>query len=304
MAVPRGVEAATVRDRPGSISVTGRRYMPTDSIIFISGILVCVGVGAKLVTTNLLARQKRELTDLENEVDRRHAQLEELQQQRQAAEENIEFYERRREEAGEEWPELEKELERLLESERKHLESLGYYADEEGGLPSVPHLPDETTAAPTQGDPVTATAIAVLPADLGNSDKLFLPDAIVSHLLDLGDPVLERSMLAQRLGDQGESLGTIVEKEEYFKLGSLGTLKAIAIVNTLMQGAGVASATCRVVQIPAGTILLSTTYEQPGTHDSSSDYHRLTHTARVLAESIHEALRKTANPADVAPESG
>lgn len=95
-----------------------------------------------------------------------------------------------------------------------------------------------------------------------------------------------------------------VENEEYFKLGALGALKAIAIVNTLMQGAGVASATCRVVQIPEGTILLSTTYEQPGTHENSSDYHRLTHTAQVLAESIHEALRKTANPADIAPETG
>ena len=38
-------------------------------------------------------------------------------------------------------------------------------------------------------------------------------------------------MLAKQLGDQGESLGVIVEKEEYFKLGGLGALKAIAIVS-------------------------------------------------------------------------
>ena len=278
--------------------------MPTDSIILISGILVCAGVVAKVAATSLLGRERRELKELESLVVKRHAELVELTQQREAAEENIEFFERRREEATQERPPLEKELERLLESERKHLESMGYYADAEGGVPSVPHLPDETGAVPTQGDSAAATAIAVLPADLGNSDKLFLPDAIVSRLLELGEPVLERSMLAQRLVDQGENLGPIVEKEEYFKLGGLGSLRAIVIVNTLMQGAGVASATCRVVQIPAGTILLSTTYEQPGAHENSSDYHRLSHTAQVLAESIHDALRKTANPADVAPEAG
>ena len=42
-------------------------------------------------------------------------------------------------------------------------------------------------------------------------------------------------MLSQRLVDQGENLGAIVEKEEYFKLGGLGSLKAIAIVKTLIQ---------------------------------------------------------------------
>lgn len=66
---------------------------------------------------------------------------------------------------------------------------------------------DETVSA--QGDPAVATAITVLPADLGNSNKLFLPDAIVSHLLELGEPVLERSLLTQRLGDQVERLGAI-----------------------------------------------------------------------------------------------
>ncbi len=84
--------------------------MPTDSIILISGILVCVGVGAKLVTTNFLARQKRELKDLENDVDRHHSQLEELEQQHVAAEENLEFFERRKEEATAERPQFEKEL--------------------------------------------------------------------------------------------------------------------------------------------------------------------------------------------------
>jgi hypothetical protein len=243
--------------------------MPTDSITLISGVLVCVGVGAKLVTTNLLARQKLELKDLENDVDRRRTQLEELEQQHVAAEENIEFYERRKEEGIEERATLEQELKGLFELERKHLASLGYDPDEEGVHAYVPGSHEEGGAEAADEIRAPAQTIAVLPADLVNADKLFLPDVMVSHLRD-----------------QGEDLAAIIEKEDYFKLGS------------------VASATCRLIQIPSGTILLSTTYEQPGTHGSSPEYHPLTQTAQVLAESIHDVLRTKPDPAEVAPETG
>ena len=277
--------------------------MPTDSINILSAVLVCAGVAAKLVTASMLGSQNHELKDLENECERRRRQLEDLQQQHVSAEENLEFYERRKEEGIEERAALEQELKELFELERKHLKSLGYDPDEEGVHAYVPSEHDEAGAGPEQ-DGARGLAIAVLPADLGNADKLFLPDAIVSQLLDMGEPVQERSLLAQRLRDQGEDLAIIVEKEEYFKLAATGGLKAVVVVNSLMQGAGVASATCRVVQIPSGSILLSTTYEQPGTHESSPDYHRLSQTARLLAESIHDAFQLKTTPANVAPNSG
>ena len=280
--------------------------MPTDSIILISAALVVAGVVAKVATTNFIGRQKRELVELENRSRKLQAQLEALLEQRQAAEENLEFYERRKEEANQERPPLEQELERLLDSERKHLEALGYDPDEEGVAAFVPHADMEAGATAATGT-VDARrdeprSIAVLPADLGNADKLFLPDAVVSELLGMGAEVLERSLLSQKLQEQGEQLADIIEREEYFRLGSVGALKAVVVVNTLMQGAGVASATFRVVEIPSGSIILSSTYEQPGTHERSPDFHKLTQTARVVAESIHGALRPQADPADVAPE--
>ena len=280
--------------------------MPTDSIILASFVLVIAGVVAKVATTSFLARQKRELAELESLRDKRQAQLEDLLEQRQAAEENLAFYERRKEEATAERPPLEEELEKLLENERKHLETLGYDPDEEGVETFVPHADDEA-AATTLADPAPAPdeapqSIAVLPADLGNADKLFLPDAIVSVLLELGQPVVERALLSQQLQDQGVQLADIVDREEFVKLSSVRDLRAVVVVNTLMQAGGVASATYRVVELPSGAILLSSTYEQPGAHERSEDFHKLTQTARVLAESIRGAVGQGPDPAVIQSE--
>ena len=276
--------------------------MPTDSIILISAALVVAGVVAKVATTNFIGRQKRELVELENRSRKLQAQLEALLEQRQAAEENLEFYERRKEEANQERPPLEQELERLLDSERKHLEALGYDPDEEGVAAFVPHADMEAGATAATGT-VDARrdeprSIAVLPADLGNADKLFLPDAVVSELLGMGAEVLERSLLSQKLQEQGEQLADIIDREEYVKLSSVRDLKAVVVVNSLMQTGGVASATYRVLELPSGAITLSSTYEQPGAHERSEDFHKLTQTARVLAESICGTVGQGPDPAE------
>ena len=276
--------------------------MPTDSIILASFVLVITGVVAKVATTSFLARQKHELAELENLRNKRQAQLDDLVQQRQAAEENLEFYERRKEEATAERPPLEEELEKLLENERKHLESLGYDPDEEGVEAFVAHAEGDAAATPVAGLAPTQEevpqSVAVLPADLGNADKLFLPDAIVSELLELGQPVLERSLLSQQLQDQGLQLAEIIDREEYVKLSSVRDLKAVVVVNSLMQTGGVASATYRVLELPSGAITLSSTYEQPGAHERSEDFHKLTQTARVLAESICGTVGQGPDPAE------
>lgn len=135
--------------------------------------------------------------------------------------------------------------------------------------------------------------VAVIPVTLRDPDKLFLPDALVSELLGRGANVVDRFAFNQQVEEAGEDLENVLASEHYFRLGTATDLRALIIVNSLMLGSGVGSATCRVVDLPSGKILLSTSYEQPGETERSPDFESLTTTAQVVAQAIGHVFGAT-----------
>jgi len=280
--------------------------MSLDMISWLAAILVMSAVVLKMLSGHSIGAQRREVTRLEHQRDQVREKLEETRKQRAVAGENLEFYERRRLESEDERTELQGELERLEESARKYLEMLGYddaaideairtgkLPDDDTGEEAQPEVP---AAAPQTGpseeyqrpdasiDP--ASLVAVVPPTGRDADRLFLPDAITTELLSHDVNVIDRSSLTRRILDGGEDLQSILESEQYFRLGRIIDLKALIVVNSTMRGSGVGSATCRVVELPSGRILLSASYEQPGRCEQSPDFEPLTHTAHHLAETI------------------
>ena len=137
-----------------------------------------------------------------------------------------------------------------------------------------------------------AAALVVVPARAGVADDLLLPDAITTELLEMGLNVVERTALAQQVREQGLDPAEILDREEYFKLGEIAEVSKIAIVNSTMSGGSVASATCRVIDISTGDIVVSTSYDQPAPDDPASPPHQsLTETARTIAEALRSAVR-------------
>ena len=126
---------------------------------------------------------------------------------------------------------------------------------------------------------------------MGSADRLFLPDAVVTELLSSGIDVLERAALNRMVTDMGEDLAQILEREEYFRLGQLSSVRAIVIFNSKMRGSGISTATCRIVEIPSGKIILSKSYDQPGIDERSPGFESLTQTARAMCESISSAIK-------------
>ena len=280
--------------------------MGVDTIIWLSAVLVFASVVVKMLTASFISRQKRELDLLQAELRKRQAHLETVLEQRQSVEQNLEFFERRKEEDTEALEKLREVVVGLEEADRKYVEEHGPDPDAEEleGAPVAASSGDgdsatESAADEGEGQATTdqvaaatlSSPIAVVPTTLKDPDKLFLPDAIVTELIDFGLTLIDRSVLTQKAADAGLDLGKILEGEEYFKLDAVGDIQLIAVINTRMRGNGVGSATCRVVQIPSGQIVLSTSYDQPGSTDTSADFEPLSKTARTLARSIHEVLK-------------
>ncbi|MFH1568697.1 MAG: hypothetical protein ABIL09_11930 [Gemmatimonadota bacterium] len=289
--------------------------MPLEMISWLAAVLVMGVVVIKMITGHSVGAQKSEVTRLERERDAVRERLEQARNQRGAAEDNLEFYARRLTETQQERADLLGELERFEESARKHLEFLGYddetieialrtgqlpegaLANDESRQDEPPPAPDAAAAAPAATDPVSefvseesgldlAAPVAVVPATLRDADKLFLPDAMVTELLGRGLNIIDRSALLQRARAGGEDLGSILDTEQYCRLAKFAEVRALVVVNTRMRGSGVGSATCRVVELPSGKILMSTTYEQPGPNERSPEFEPLTRTAHVLAEAV------------------
>ena len=97
-------------------------------------------------------------------------------------------------------------------------------------------------------------------------------------------------------------MASILEDEHYFRLGTVTDLRALVIVSSQMQGSGVGSATCRVVELPPGKIVLTTSYEQPGETESSPEFEPLTRTAQVIAEAIGSVFAPEPEPASDVPD--
>lgn len=286
--------------------------MSLDLVSWLAAILVLSAVVLKMLVGHAIGAQRRDLARLGNQRDQVRASLEEVRKQRGVVKENLEFYESRRLEAEEEMAESQGELEQLEESTRMDLEFLGYddaFIDEAirtgelsdgapgGEAPTAEEKDDEAAADAPRTEPAEeyyrpdasidpASPVAVVPPTGRDADRLFLPDAIVTELLSRDVNVIDRSSLMQRLRDGDEDLQSILETEQYSRLGGVIDLKALIIVNSIMRGAGVGSATCRVVALPSGEILMSTSYEQPGRTDQSPDFEPLTRTAHHLAEVI------------------
>lgn len=297
--------------------------MSLDFVSWLAAILVMSVVVTKMLSGNSIGSQKREISQLEKQRDQVREKLEEARKQRALVDENLEFYERRLVEYHDDMEDLRSELAILEAAARKHLEALGYddaFIDEAISTGELPEdaiageeappgdpgshvdgeLLGDTEPEPTpspQTEPADEfqhpdaaldpdAALAVVPPTGRHPDRLFLPDAIVTELLSNGVNVIDRSVLAERVRDGGEDLDSILESEQYFRLGEVIDLKALVVVNSTMRGSGVGSATCRIVELPSGKILLSNSYEQPGQSDQSPDFEPLTRSAHTLAEAI------------------
>ena len=299
--------------------------MPAESITYLAAVAIICSVIVKILTTNSIAAQRRELTQLQRSRAAVNLQLQSVVEQRTSATDLIEFYESRKAETDRRITEESVELELLEAAERRYLESLGYdeaaieQALELGGLSEIVDETQTMVAVGEEGagDVVTAVdgeeepeaepgemgdpagtfrradaaieagaPVAVIPATLRDPNKLFLPDALVTELLGKGVNVVDRFTLGQQVEEAGEDLESILTGEHYSRLGTAADLGALVIVNSLLLGSGVGSATCRVVELPTGKILLSTSYEQPGETERSPDFEPLTRTAQVIIEAI------------------
>ena len=295
--------------------------MPSEFTVWLSLVLVFAAVVVKIATANFIAGQKKQLSDLQSSLIKVQDHVRTLIEHNASAKENLLFYQRREAEITKQLEVLRPELDQYVESERKHLQSLGYDPDEEGvtleeigaaayqeggdsGPPGDepaprpllcrgPNLQRKRARTFQQegGDVDPSLPICVVPAVMGSADRLFLPDAVVTELLSSGIDVLERAALNRMVTDMGEDLAQILEREEYFRLGQLSSVRAIVIFNSKMRGSGISTATCRIVEIPSGKIILSKSYDQPGIDERSPGFESLTQTARAMCESISSAIK-------------
>ena len=287
--------------------------MGLEHLSWLSAVLVVASVAAKIITSHTLTGLRQELAELHAQLRQRESVVSSMSEHRKSLEENLEFFERRREEDTDEIDGLRSEFEELEAEWRKHLEVLGYDPDaditeEFEGAASAPAGPGTAPADVAAAEPPPEAAreyrgdqglspdaiLAVLPATVRDADKLFLPDAVITELLALGAHILERSVVTRQLAEAGEDLGRILDNEEYHRLAVVGDIDAVVVANSRLQGNGIGSATCRVVRLPGGEIVLSTAYEQPGRDEHAADFESFTATARQLAGSIHEVLRPEA----------
>ncbi|HEQ98224.1 MAG TPA: hypothetical protein ENO22_02670 [candidate division Zixibacteria bacterium] len=131
----------------------------------------------------------------------------------------------------------------------------------------------------------------VMPAKLGNESDLILPDALATELLKMGFNIVERSVVRQMVEEEGLDFTEILNGEEYFKLGTIVDIESIILVNSKMQGSGIANATVKIVELESGKILFSTSYSQPMPENPT--YLRndnILETAKRIAEEIEKGL--------------
>lgn len=272
--------------------------MSMEWVSWLTALLVVTSVIAKIVSANLITRSKTELARLQAEVRKQRGVVESLVEHRTSLEDNVEFFVRRRVEDQDLHERLEADLEVYEASHRKHLEDLGHDPDDFDGefddeLDEA-ETADAQTDAQTDGqtdDPASTqlspgAAVAVLPPTVGDTDKLFLPDAVITELMAAGVHIVDRSTINQRLADNDVDLRRILDEEQYHRLHSEAGVDAVAIINSRLMGSGIGTATCRVIHFPSGEILSSLSYEQPGSHEQADEFEGITHTARKLAESI------------------
>ncbi len=302
--------------------------MSTEWISWVTALLVVTSVIVKIVTANLLTRQREEVSRLQAEMRKQKAVSDGLVERRKSLADNVEFFERRLEENEALQAKLQTDAAAYEEAHRRHLEELGYDPDEEdpeAGLMPEPETGPEPGPEPgsetrveagnaadlgpagafTQADTLRSDAIlAVLPPTGGDSDKLFLPDAVITELLATGVHVVDRSTINQRLQSAGLDLRHMLDEEEYYRLHEGAAIDAVVIINSRLMGSGIGSATCRVIHFPAGEILLSASYEQPGRDEGADDFESLTHTAQHIAAAISKVIRKPTSATGTTPAVG
>ena len=106
--------------------------MPSEFTVWLSLVLVFAAVVVKIATANFIAGQKKQLSDLQSSLIKVQDHVRTLIEHNASAKENLLFYQRREAEITKQLEVLRPELDQYVESERKHLQSLGYDPDEEG----------------------------------------------------------------------------------------------------------------------------------------------------------------------------
>jgi len=135
--------------------------------------------------------------------------------------------------------------------------------------------------------------IAVVPSRIGSEDALVLPDAISTELIGYGLNVIDRSALAQRAREKGLDLSIIINEQEYFKLGSTTNVSQIVVVTSqLYKNSLVKNATVKVVNTKDGSIIFSSTFQNPApTNPQYINNLDMMEIAKLFAESISSASR-------------
>ena len=193
--------------------------MPVELISWLSAVLVVASVVIKIVTANLITRRKTEVSQLQSELRKQVGVCESLVEHRASLDDNLEFFERRMIEDREVKVELATDLAAYVADYRKHLEDLGYDPDEDPDPEAIYEEAATAGSEPSQefqqadALPQHAT-IAVLPPAVGDADKLFLPDAVITELLSGGGKVIDRSTINQRLIDNDVDLRQVLDIEE------------------------------------------------------------------------------------------
>lgn len=274
--------------------------MSTEWLSWLTALLVVTSVFAKIVSANLITRLKAELARLQAELRKQRSVVETLVEHRASLQGNLEFFERRQVEDQELHERLLKDLEEYNAAHRKHLEELGhdpddFDADYDETAESVDAAEGQADGDPARADPLAPSLasnaeVAVLPPTVGDSDKLFLPDAVITELMAYGLHIIDRSTINQRLAANDGDLRHILDEEQYHRLHSEAGVDAVAIINSRLMGSGIGTATCRVIHFPSGEILASLSYEQPGKHERADNFEGITRTARKLADSIRSVI--------------
>ena len=227
--------------------------------IWLSAALIFASVVVRVVTGSYLTKQRRELSQLRTDLAKLRHQLEATVARRQSAESNISFYERRLADDGSSIEQLSGELEEYEALEANEGDESVSVQDEEQAVDTEeqPVVGGEVTEAtaekgvsdalggeaspPPEGDDTAKSeeedrvgeAIAVVPADLGNADKLFLPDALASELLAMGLPIMERAVLLERVREAGDKLERLVADESYMRLGDNAELVVVFVATAV-----------------------------------------------------------------------
>jgi hypothetical protein len=163
-----------------------------------------------------------------------------------------------------------------------------------GGIP----IANTRIAPAVKGDAILAKRVVLLGE---TSAANFLADALSTDLLGLGFHIVERSRLVTVLHEHNLSLTRLTEKGDYVRLGKLTDIDAVFLVSGILSEYGdISAANVQLVDLKTGELIMSTTFSQPaGDKPANAGHDSLTTNVRIIAGSIRDAVRGSAEEAKV-----